>query len=101
VGAQGMHRAAVVQLRAAAHDPRHPPAPPRSDRALGAPRWAAVDGALKNGALALKVIREIDPAPQASVSVTIPRTPEEVDALSLQKLRALLGVDVQPAPELG
>jgi hypothetical protein len=54
---------------------------------------AAIDGALKNGALALKVIREVDPAPQASVSVSIPRTPEDVNALGLEELRALLGVD--------
>jgi hypothetical protein len=54
---------------------------------------AAIDGALKNGALALKVIREVDPAPQASVSVSVPRTPEDVNALGLEELRALLGVD--------
>jgi hypothetical protein len=67
-------------------------------------RWrieghAALDGALKNGALALKLIREVDPPVEVSVQARIPTTLEEVDELSLEELRALVRPLDQPAPE--
>jgi hypothetical protein len=50
---------------------------------------AALDGAMKDWRLALQVIREVDPAPQATLSVSMPRSVEEVEKLGLAELRAL------------
>jgi hypothetical protein len=45
------------------------------------------------------VIREVDPAPQASVSVSVPPTPEDVSQLGIAELRALLGEHAaEPSP---
>ena len=51
----------------------------------------------KDGRLALALIREIDPAPQASVSIGIPTTVEDVSQLGLAELRALLADNPAPA----
>lgn len=50
---------------------------------------AAIDGAMKDGRLALQVIKEVDPSPQASISVSMPTSVEEVASLGLEELRAL------------
>jgi hypothetical protein len=64
-------------------------------------RGAALDGALKNGALALKLIREVDPPVEVSVQARMPTTREEVEALSLDELRALVAqFGDEPAGEL-
>jgi len=63
---------------------------------------AAYDAALDNGALALKLIREVDPPLEATVSVSLPTSEDEIDKLTLRELelleaRGLIG-DPQPAP---
>jgi hypothetical protein len=64
--------------------------PAARDRVLGPVlEPAALDGAMKDGRLALQVIREVDPAPQASLSVSMPTSVEEVEQLGLKELRAL------------
>lgn len=50
---------------------------------------AAVRDGLKNGALALKVIREVDPAPEVTVRAELPTSVEELEGLSLSQLMAL------------
>jgi hypothetical protein len=50
---------------------------------------AAVDGAKRDGALALKLINAVDPPLEASVSVAFPTSAEQVEQLSLSELRAL------------
>jgi hypothetical protein len=59
---------------------------------------AALDGALKNGALALKLIDAVDPPVEVSVSARMPRSLEEVNELSLPELRALVAqFDADPS----
>ena len=63
---------------------------------------AAVQGALKDPRLALAVIREVDPPIEATVSVAMPATPEDVKGMSLRDLLALAkehGIEpTQPLP---
>ena len=50
---------------------------------------AALDGALADPKLALRLIEVVDPPVQAELSVSIPTSVEEVGQLGLKELRAL------------
>ena len=62
---------------------------------------AAVGGALKDGSLALRLIREVDPVVEVSVSApVVPSTPEGVEALSYRELLAIAAAyGDRPSPD--
>jgi hypothetical protein len=58
---------------------------------------AALDGALKDGRLALRVIEAVDPPVEASVSVAVPDNEEAIRRLSWSELLALAEAHDAPA----
>lgn len=60
---------------------------------------SAINGAMKDPRLALAVIKEADPAPQAEISVSTDLSVEDVQGMSYSQLLAVaekLGIDPSP-----
>jgi len=62
----------------------------------------AINGAFDDPRLALAIIKEADPAPQAEISVSAPLSVEDVNGMSMSQLFAVaerLGIETPPLPE--